>query len=460
MTETVQQKIQSLEQHLTSQPRSPLFAQLAAYYLDAGRSRDALDLCDRGLSHYPFYSTGHLIKGKVLLDLKMTAEARREFEFVRDLFPGLDTLKQLLRDLPSNEIETLAAPAEVQPETPAEPVVVPVAQTQPITADPPPDQILTQFTEEAAETPAVFSEPPETFSPTPETQQETKTQIPVGSEDAFGLATQQEVAAEAEPAISEETAVFEKPASEEQTGESFQSFAERKRGEFFGLENSTSLEEYFTEKRAPETMTDVMPESAEPAVAEDPFATLSQQSIEESVETPPEQAAGDPFATLGQQSTEESVETPPEQAAGDPFATLSQRSIEESVETPPEQTSQDPFAQLQQGYFEPGAEESAPQDEAAQEKDQIEELADKLQNAKKITPIIDLSDRTSSGDSETPSGAGFVTPTLAEIYAKQGWFDDAIKAYKTLALSKPAEKEKFESRIQELEEMKRQQDRG
>ena len=436
MTETVQQKIQSLEQHLTSQPRSPLFAQLAAYYLDAGRSRDALDLCDRGLSHYPFYSTGHLIKGKVLLDLKMTAEARREFEFVRDLFPGLDTLKQLLRDLPSNEIETLAAPAEVQPETPAEPVVVPVAQTQPITADPPPDQILTQFTEEAAETPAVFSEPPETFSPTPETQQETKTQIPVGSEDAFGLATQQEVAAEAEPAISEETAVFEKPASEEQTGESFQSFAERKRGEFFGLENSTSLEEYFTEKRAPETMTDVMPESAEPAVAEDPFATLSQQSIEESVETPPEQAAGDPFATL------------------------SQRSIEESVETPPEQTSQDPFAQLQQGYFEPGAEESAPQDEAAQEKDQIEELADKLQNAKKITPIIDLSDRTSSGDSETPSGAGFVTPTLAEIYAKQGWFDDAIKAYKTLALSKPAEKEKFESRIQELEEMKRQQDGG
>ena len=436
MTETVQQKIQSLEQHLTSQPRSPLFAQLAAYYLDAGRSRDALDLCDRGLSHYPFYSTGHLIKGKVLLDLKMTAEARREFEFVRDLFPGLDTLKQLLRDLPSNEIETLAAPAEVQPETPAEPVVVPVAQTQPITADPPPDQILTQFTEEAAETPAVFSEPPETFSPTPETQQETKTQIPVGSEDAFGLATQQEVAAEAEPAISEETAVFEKPASEEQTGESFRSFAERKRGEFFGLENSTSLEEYFTENRAPEPMTNVIPERAKPAVAEDPFATLSQQSIEESVETPPEQAAGDPFATL------------------------SQRSIEESVETPPEQTSQDPFAQLQQGYFEPGAEESAPQDEAAQEKDQIEELADKLQNAKKITPIIDLSDRTSSGDSETPSGAGFVTPTLAEIYAKQGWFDDAIKAYKTLALSKPAEKEKFESRIQELEEMKRQQDRG
>jgi len=53
-----------------------------------------------------------------------------------------------------------------------------------------------------------------------------------------------------------------------------------------------------------------------------------------------------------------------------------------------------------------------------------------------------------------------VTPTLAEIYAKQGWYDDAIKAYRALAVSKPAEKEKFESRIKELEELKKQQDAG
>jgi cytochrome c-type biogenesis protein CcmH/NrfG len=50
---------------------------------------------------------------------------------------------------------------------------------------------------------------------------------------------------------------------------------------------------------------------------------------------------------------------------------------------------------------------------------------------------------------------GFVTPTLAEIYAKQGWFDDAIKAYRTLARSKPAEKERYEKRIAELEELKK-----
>ena len=58
-------------------------------------------------------------------------------------------------------------------------------------------------------------------------------------------------------------------------------------------------------------------------------------------------------------------------------------------------------------------------------------------------------------EEDTPSGTGFVTPTLAEIYVKQGWFDDAIKAYKTLALNKPAEREKYDKRIAELEEMKK-----
>jgi len=215
-----------------------------------------------------------------------------------------------------------------------------------------------------------------------------------------------------------------------QTGESFQNFAERKRGELFGLENSLSLDEYLAVDQPLQPAVEVVPESAESPV-EDPFAALAQQPEAPSLE--------DPFATLGQQSEEASVETPPEQA------------------------SQDPFAQLQQDFPSQTAEEPAPQDEsAAQERDQIEELADKLQGAKKITPIIDLSERTAvpPSESETPSGTGFVTPTLAEIYAKQGWYDDAIKAYKTLALSKPAERDKFEKRIQELEDLKRQQQSG
>jgi hypothetical protein len=88
----------------------------------------------------------------------------------------------------------------------------------------------------------------------------------------------------------------------------------------------------------------------------------------------------------------------------------------------------------------------------------IEGLTAKLQSARKITPVIDFSSKSSSDDDGgTMASSSFVTPTLAEIYAKQGWFDDAIKAYRTLAKTKPAEREKYEERIKELEEEKKKQ---
>jgi hypothetical protein len=98
------------------------------------------------------------------------------------------------------------------------------------------------------------------------------------------------------------------------------------------------------------------------------------------------------------------------------------------------------------------------QAEAAFKKDRIEDIAERLQDVRKITPVINFTQKGSVAASEedTPASTGFVTPTLAEIYAKQGWYDDAIKAYKTLVATKPAEKDRFEKRINELEEMKRQ----
>jgi len=67
--------------------------------------------------------------------------------------------------------------------------------------------------------------------------------------------------------------------------------------------------------------------------------------------------------------------------------------------------------------------------------------------------VIDLSSHT-PGESDGTSG-GFVTPTLAEIYVKQGWYDDAIRAYRTLITTKPEEKDRYEQRIAEIEEMKK-----
>ena len=45
-----------------------------------------------------------------------------------------------------------------------------------------------------------------------------------------------------------------------------------------------------------------------------------------------------------------------------------------------------------------------------------------------------------------------VTPTLAEIYASQGAYQEAIRTYTLLLRRRPGEKERFEQRIKELEE--------
>jgi len=59
-------------------------------------------------------------------------------------------------------------------------------------------------------------------------------------------------------------------------------------------------------------------------------------------------------------------------------------------------------------------------------------------------------------DHQIVSGATadeIVTPTLAEIYATQGAYQEAIRTYTLLARRKPEERERFERRIRELEEM-------
>jgi hypothetical protein len=117
MTELVQQQITALEKKVGPDAKSPLFAQLANFYLEQHRSEDALRICDAGLAHYPFYTTGHLVKGKALVALHMRAEARREFEFVLEFLPRNEMVTALLEQIPPSEDETLSATLqEVQPE--------------------------------------------------------------------------------------------------------------------------------------------------------------------------------------------------------------------------------------------------------------------------------------------------------------------------------------------------------
>ncbi len=55
---------------------------------------------------------------------------------------------------------------------------------------------------------------------------------------------------------------------------------------------------------------------------------------------------------------------------------------------------------------------------------------------------------------DIPAGS-IVTPTLAEIYASQGEYDEAVEAYRMLIGQRPDEAERYEKRIAQLEQLKK-----
>lgn len=70
-----------------------------------------------------------------------------------------------------------------------------------------------------------------------------------------------------------------------------------------------------------------------------------------------------------------------------------------------------------------------------------------------------LGGKIPSADGQRGQGP-FVTPTLAEIYASQGEFNEAIDAYTTLAEHKPEQETRFRERIKQLQELARQREAG
>jgi hypothetical protein len=222
----------------------------------------------------------------------------------------------------------------------------------------------------------------------------------------------------------------------------------------------------------PPPVVEAAPEQAqEQAPAEQFEAQPAQASLEPaSAETPVSDANQNPdwfeaFSQL-QQPAGEVAEAPPAAPAEEenPFAIFET----EQPSTPPAEGEayEEYTARVRMELF--GTEdtmtleeylgESAPAAAPPQSSDNIGELAEKLKTSQRITPpVINFSEKAprASGDGGTPNGSGIVTPTLAEIYVKQGWYDDAIKAYRVLAANKPAEKEKYEQRIAEIEELKK-----
>ncbi|MCU0452800.1 MAG: hypothetical protein MUE68_04015 [Bacteroidetes bacterium] len=495
--DAAQQEIAALERLVGPQGNSPLFARLADLYLLAGRPEDALRVCDSGLANFPFYTTGHFVKGRTLLALEMTNEARRELEFVRDWLPTNHTVWHYLDSLPVDDGQSLtlapedpveSEPSYVAPEPSAPESNAPVAPQDFFSAmtdgTPPSEAIDTaapvapaveanvfglpsevpsgfgEFGADATETPAVEAEPSmQTF----------------GGFSGFGGAnetsTEESVSfVPEEPAASYEDTVTSAMGEgapgfvPTETQESFETYAERLRLEL-GPTGIITLDQFLDGEGIVPT------DSFDAAPAVEPLVEVPEFSPSD------ETAAVAPVFELPTPTTAEepSLETstavdgfsfggfPSFPGASEPTASETEEPGSRAFDLSGFPSADEPAPAAPTGESAPTADDggfSGPSFEGpppASPDTSIEGLTTKLQAAKKITPVIDFSSKSSSDESSTMASSSFVTPTLAEIYAKQGWFDDAIKAYRTLAKSKPTEREKFEARIAELEEEKKKQ---
>lgn len=74
-------------------------------------------------------------------------------------------------------------------------------------------------------------------------------------------------------------------------------------------------------------------------------------------------------------------------------------------------------------------------------------------------PLGEFLGGTAPAEDQPPAREPFVTPTLAEIYASQGEYGEAINTYKTLAQHRPEQENRFGERIKQLQEMARQREK-
>jgi tetratricopeptide (TPR) repeat protein len=95
-----------------------------------------------------------------------------------------------------------------------------------------------------------------------------------------------------------------------------------------------------------------------------------------------------------------------------------------------------------------------PQDGSGGERS-VEQIIQQLEDAPRRIPVQDVPPGSEEGHELPSSPARFVTATLAEIYTSQGEYDEAIEAYRTLAAQRPGSAERYQRRLAELEELKK-----
>ena len=85
--------VEQLVARMRYNPQSPLFARLAEEYLHSHRVDEALQLCEKGLQHFPHYTTAHVVAALCFAE-------RGELQY------ALQHIEGTLRDLPDNTVLT------------------------------------------------------------------------------------------------------------------------------------------------------------------------------------------------------------------------------------------------------------------------------------------------------------------------------------------------------------------
>jgi tetratricopeptide (TPR) repeat protein len=104
--------IPTLEEKLSANPRSPVFARLASYYLKEGLVQKAVEVCLNGLKSYPHYATAHLVLGQCYESLGRNIEAMLEYRRALKAVPDNPRLQTLLRNAEQREQDAFKAFAE------------------------------------------------------------------------------------------------------------------------------------------------------------------------------------------------------------------------------------------------------------------------------------------------------------------------------------------------------------
>lgn len=93
------EEIERLEDTLRENIESPVFARLAALYIEKGEYLHAITLCDHGTETYPEYATGYLLRAIALQNLEKYDESIENLRKVKGIVPRCQVIHDRITEL-------------------------------------------------------------------------------------------------------------------------------------------------------------------------------------------------------------------------------------------------------------------------------------------------------------------------------------------------------------------------